>query len=240
MTEWWEEMFSSEAWQGVQLGWESVEETDDQVDRIVRALRLEPGMRMLDAPCGTGRVSARLAALGFEMVGLDITERFLDEARAKGDGVTYLQGDVREMPFENEFDAVLCFWGSFGYFDDAGNLAQAGAAARALRPGGRLLIDTPSAETIFPNFREKDWFEVEGTSVLMETSYNLGEGRVETAWNFLRGEARETIRTSMRIYTVREMTDLLREAGFSGFQPLTDELEEFAIGSHRLWMVATR
>jgi hypothetical protein len=109
-----------------------------------------------------------------------------------------------------------------------------------LRPGGRLLIDTPSAETIYPHFRDKDWFEVKGTSVLMETTYNLGEGRVETAWNFLRDEARETIRTSMRIYTVREMTDLLREAGFSGFQPLTDELEEFAIGSHRLWMVATR
>ncbi len=74
----------------------------------------------------------------------------------------------------------------------------------------------------------------------METAYNLGEGRAETAWTFLRGEVRETIRTSMRIYTVHELTELLRGAGFTGFQVLTDELEEFEIGSHRLWMVATR
>ena len=140
-------MFDLASWQRVQLGWESLEDAEQQVDLIERALRLEPGSRILDVPCGTGRVGRRLADKGYDIVGVDITERFLEEARAAGLRVERV--DMRELPFEEEFDAAICMWGSFGYFDDEGNLAQARAAARALKPGGRYLIDTPTLESIF-------------------------------------------------------------------------------------------
>jgi SAM-dependent methyltransferase len=235
---WWEEMFELPSWQWVQLGWESVEDAEHQVDEIERALRLEPGDRVLDVPCGTGRVGTRLAARGYDVVGVDITERFLETARSAGLAVR--QADMRELPFTEEFDAAICMWGSFGYFDDDGNLAQARAAVRALKRGGRYLIDTPSLETIYPHFRHKDWFEVEGTTVLMETSLRVDEGRVETEWTFLRGEERHTQRSSIRVYTLHELTDLLREAGFTTFEARDDELGGFEIGSSRLWLVATR
>ena len=57
---WWAEMFELPAWQAVQLGWESLEDADHQVDLIVRATGLHPGMRALDVPCGTGRIAKRL------------------------------------------------------------------------------------------------------------------------------------------------------------------------------------
>jgi hypothetical protein len=131
-------------------------------------------------------------------------------------------------------------WGSFGYFDDDGNLAQAAAAARALKPGGRYLIDTPSLETILPHFRDKTWFEVDSTTILLDTSFRVDEGRVETEWTFLRGGERHTQRTSVRVYSLHELTDLLRTAGFSTFEARDDELGGFEIGSSRLWLVATR
>jgi SAM-dependent methyltransferase len=240
MSEWWEEMFVSPGWQGVQLSWDSVEDADDQVDRIERALQLEPGMRVLDVPCGTGRISSRLAARGYDVVGVDLTERFLDEARARGDGVRYERGDMRELAFAEGFDAALCFWGSVGYFDDDGNLAQLRSAARALRPGGRYLIDTAALETILPRFRERYWFEVEDTVVLQDTSFTVGTGRTETTWTFLRGGERAEQRSSMRVYSVKDLTDLLLTAGFSSFEALDDELEPFDLASHRLWLVATR
>lgn len=240
MGAWWEEMFASPAWQQVQLGWESAEDADDQVDRVERALHLEPGMRVLDVPCGTGRISSRLAARGYDVVGVDITDRFLEVARARDDGVRYEKADMRELPFEAEFDAALCFGGSFGYFDEDGNLAQATAAARALRPGGRYLIDVPALESILARFGERNWFEVEGTIVLEERSFAVATGRIETTWTFLRGGDRTEHRSSMHLYSVKDLTDVLREAGFTSFETLDDTLEPFELDSQRLWLVAVR
>lgn len=240
MSEWWEEMFGSVEWQQVQLGWDAVEDADDQADRIVRALHLEPGMRVLDVPCGTGRIASRLAARGCDVVGVDITDRFLEVARARDDGVEYLKADMRELSFEQDFDAALCFWGSFGYFDEEGNLSQATAAARALRPGGRYLIDVPALESILARFGERNWFEVDGTIVLEERSFAITTGRIETTWTFLRGGQRAEHRSSMLLYTVRDLSDLLVRAGFSSFERLDERLEPFELDSDRLWLVAVR
>jgi SAM-dependent methyltransferase len=240
MTEWWQEMFDSPAWQAVQLGWESAEDAEDQVARIERALRLTPGMRVLDVPCGTGRIASRLAARGYDVVGVDLTERFLEEAVARGDGVRYERGDMRALEVGDGFDAALCFWGSFGYFDRGCDLAQARAAADALVDGGRYLIDVPTMETVLPRFRDRSWFEVEDTVALQETAFVPGTGRIETVWTFLRGAERVERRTSVHLYALRELTDLLHEAGFSGFEAFDDDLEPFEVGAHRLWLVATK
>ena len=120
MSGWWEEMFELPAWQAVQLGWEALEDADHHVDLIVRATGSRAGMRVLDVPCGTGRIAKRLAERGLDVVGVDLTDRFLDEARAAG--LVVERADMRELPFEDTFDVAICMWGSFGYFDDAGNL----------------------------------------------------------------------------------------------------------------------
>jgi SAM-dependent methyltransferase len=236
--DWWREMFELAPWQAVQLGWDSLEDTDHQVDQIVRATGLEPGMRVLDVPCGTGRIARRLAARGIDVVGADITKRFLEEARATG--LEVYEADMRELPFDEGFDVVVCMWGSFGYFDDAGNLAQARAACRSLRPGGRYLIDVPAAESLLPNFRERDWFTAGDIDVLERRSYVVGTGRIETEWTFVRGGERRVQNTSIRVYTVRELTDLLADAGFTSFSALDDELEPYDLGSRRLWLIATK
>ena len=238
MAEWWQEMFELSPWQAVQLGWESLEDSDQQVDRIVRALGLEPGMRVLDVPCGTGRIARRLAARGLDVVGVDITERFLDEARAAG--LTVKRADMRELSFDDEFDAVVCMWGSFGYFDRDGDLEQARSACRALREGGRYLIDTHCLETLLPIFGEEGWFDGDGVTVLQRRTYVPGTGRVETDWTMLREGERVVQRSSIRVYGLRELTDLLSEAGFTGFTALDDELEPLRLGSHRLWLTATK
>jgi len=235
---WWQEMFELEAWQSIQLGWEALEDSDRQVDRIVTATGLQPGMRVLDVPCGTGRIAKRLAARGLDVVGVDLTERFVDEARAAG--LTVERGDVRELSFDRAFDVAVCMWGSFGYFDDDGNLEQARAARRSLRPGGRYLIDVLGTESLLANFRDRDWFTAGDVDVLERRDYAVGTGRIETEWTFVRGGERRVQTTSIRVYTVPELTDLLAEAGFTAFSALDDELEPYGLGSRRLWMVATR
>lgn len=245
MAEWWEELFSSSGWQSVQLGWASVEDAVEQTDRVERALTLEPGSSVLDVPCGTGRIAIELASRRYRVTGVDIEDRFLDDGRRsaaeRGVDVELVHGDVRDLPIEGPFDAALCFWGSFGYFDDAGNVAQAQAVAGALRPGGRYLLDVPTVESLATRFSPRNWFVVEETTVTMKTTFAVGTSRAETEWTFLRdGRPREVRRSSTRVYTVHELTDLLREAGFAAFEVRDDALEEFALGSDRLWLVATK
>ena len=237
MAEWWQEMFDS-PWQAVQLGWEALEDAEQQVEEIIRATGLEPGMRVLDIACGTGRIGRRLVARGFGVVGVDITDRFLEEARAAG--VPVERADMRELRFDEEFDVALSMWGSFGYFDDDGNLEAARAACRSLRPGGRYLIDTVGAEGLFPRFQERGWFTAGDIDVLEERRYIVGTGRVETDWTFLRDGERTMQTSSIRVYTVPGLTDLLARAGFTSFTALDDELEPYGLGSRRLWIVAVK
>jgi SAM-dependent methyltransferase len=243
---WWDELFSSEAWQGVQRNWSGVEDAADQAERVIQALGLDDGARVLDAPAGDGRIAVELGAAGFDVVGVDMIEAFVEAGRRDAElrgiaNVTLEVGDVRELPYVSGFDAAICFWGSFGYFDEAGNLAQASAVARALKPGGRYLIDTPSLETLYPRFRERTWFRVGDTIVLQEATLALGTSRVDTEWTFVReGVAQESHRTTVRVYSVHELTSLLREAGFSSFELRDDELFDFEVGSQRLWLIASK
>lgn len=99
---------------------------DQEVAFLIELLRLEPGMRLLDVGCGPGRHSIGFARSGLRVTGVDVSQRFLDiaaaDARAAGVGASFFVVDARQMPFEDEFDAVVSICqGAFGLMgeDDA-------------------------------------------------------------------------------------------------------------------------
>jgi SAM-dependent methyltransferase len=115
--------------------------SDGEADLVARLLSLEPGMRVLDVPCGEGRIAGRLARRGCEVVGVDYTERWIELARERYPEASFHHGDMRSLSYEGEFDAVVNWFTSFGYFDPQTNDRVLAAFARALRPGGRLLLE---------------------------------------------------------------------------------------------------
>jgi len=115
-----------------------------EVDFVLRSLRLPEGARILDLPCGYGRHAAVLARRGFRVVGVDLSRAMLAEARRRfteGPRLRFRRGDMRRIACRGEFDAVVNLYTSFGYFTPAQNEAVLRRMARALRPGGRLLVD---------------------------------------------------------------------------------------------------
>ena len=81
------------------------ERSDRDVELLTRLLELDEGTKVLDAACGRGRHSNRLAARGCCVVGLDndplVLEHARDDASALGVAPHYAEGDLRQLPFED-------------------------------------------------------------------------------------------------------------------------------------------
>jgi SAM-dependent methyltransferase len=140
-----------------------VEQTGKQVDFIIAALGLAGGERILDLACGYGRHSLELARRGFQVIGVDITECYISDATesaiAEGLNATFVQSDIRDVSFQEEFDAVLNLAdGAIGYLEnDEENHKIFEVIAKALKPGGRSLIDICSREHAEMHFPKKHW-----------------------------------------------------------------------------------
>jgi SAM-dependent methyltransferase len=126
--------------------------TDQEVAFLAEHLRLEPGMRLLDVGCGPGRHAHAFARLGLEVVGVDISQRFVELARDGAPaGATFERLDARTLAFDAEFDAAISLCqGAFGLTGGPGAPLDGDGAvlegmARALRPGGRLAVSAFSA-----------------------------------------------------------------------------------------------
>jgi SAM-dependent methyltransferase len=124
--------------------------TEQEVDFLVDALGLEPGMRVLDVGCGPGRHSLALACRGFEVVGVDHSAEFVrlarDAAVADGLSAIFEELDVRELDRPGEFDATLCLCqGGFGLLGGRDEADVFGRIAATLRPGGALAVSAFSA-----------------------------------------------------------------------------------------------
>ena len=115
-----------------------------EVQRMAEWLQLPRGSTIFDLCCGMGRHSLALSDLGYKVTGMDLSRVLLAEARRLDpDGkVTWLEGDMRQVPADGPFDAVVNLFTSFGYFEEEGeNRRVLQEIARLLKPGGRFIID---------------------------------------------------------------------------------------------------
>lgn len=105
--------------------------------------------RVLETACGTGSYLAALRDR-YRMTGLDSSEAMLAVSRRKNPGVLHLLADMTDFQVTEPFDAALCLFSSIGYVRGEKALARAaGCFARALRPGGVLVIEPWISREVF-------------------------------------------------------------------------------------------
>lgn len=98
------------------------------------------GTRYLDAGCGAGMAAEMAAGLGAEVSGIDAAEALLEIARARVPQADFRQGDLEQLPFDDDSFDVVTGFNSFQY---AGNPGAALAEARRVtKPGGSVVLVT--------------------------------------------------------------------------------------------------
>ncbi len=192
--------------------------SDAEAELAARTAALEPGDEVLDLACGHGRIANRLAARGCRVTGLDAVPLFLDQARADADAlgvkVEYLQGDMRELPWTEHFDAVVNWFTAFGYFDDDGNRAVLAEVARALRPGGRFALELNHFPWLMRNFLPTTTVERDGDLLVDRNEFDPLTSRVTVRRTTVRDGRRRDTGFSVRMLTFPELRSWLLVAGF--------------------------
>jgi SAM-dependent methyltransferase len=178
--------------------------TAQEVAFLVEELGLGAGSRVLDVGCGPGRHAHALAERGIEVVGVDISQRFVDLAAASAPpGATFLRADARALGFDAEFDAAVSLCqGAFGLVGPGPDEDVLAGMARALRPGGRCAVSAFSS-----------YF-----SVRYQTDADFDAARATaTETTEVRDEAGTpaSVQLHTTCYTPRELVLLAERAGLS-------------------------
>ncbi|MFQ5614256.1 MAG: class I SAM-dependent methyltransferase, partial [Anaerolineae bacterium] len=105
---------------------------------LIELLGPEPGQRILDLGCGTGHLTARIAAAGAEVAGLDRDERMIARAREQYPGLAFRLADATDFKVETPFDAVFSN-AVLHWINEPARVAR--CVWRALRPGGRFVAE---------------------------------------------------------------------------------------------------
>ncbi len=214
---WFEEVFDEDYLRT--LPFMTAEQTLREVAFIKDALSAPADGQILDVGCGYGRHAIELGQRGLRVTGIDLSLPLLiraaDESQRRALSVNFVHADMREMTFENQFDGAYNVLTSFGYFDEETNLRVACAIFKALKPGGRFLVDTINRDYIAADLPTRVWWEGDGCVVLEEVDFNFHTSRLAVRRSVVFQDGRQLEQDiSIRAYSLHELGKLLRQAGF--------------------------
>ena len=215
---------------------------------LIKVLNCASGARVLDVPCGNGRLSFELAKHGLRVTGVDISQEFIEEARAlkrsldrfaHADGTNFTLGDMRNLEGESIYDGAYCFGNSFAFMEHADTEKFLCGVAQALKPGARFIMETAmAAESVLPDFEEQSSHEIGDISVTIKERYRAEESCIDSEYIFERDGKSETRRSKEWIYTAAEIRRMLERAGLAVLETYGSlKFEPYKLGTRELFVV---
>ena len=148
-SEWFEQWFNSPYYDLLYQNRDE-QEASDFMEKLLVVLHPAPSSSILDIPCGKGRHSHFLAAKGFEVIGIDLSEKNIREAKKfETEKLSFAVHDMRRLFYVNYFDFVFNLFTSFGYFKtEHENMETIQTFSSALKNGGKLVLDFFNADKV--------------------------------------------------------------------------------------------
>ena len=121
--------------------------SDKFIDAFVRLSGLDAGAKVLDLGCGSGIFTQLLAKRGFDVTGLDISPALIGIARLNNPDITFLEGDVEALPFEDASTDGVLLSGIVHHLPDPRLCAA--EVFRVLKSAGRFVAFDPNRANPF-------------------------------------------------------------------------------------------
>ncbi len=184
------------------------------IDALVDYLRFRKHSHILDLACGAGRHSNYLATKGFKVTGLDLSAESIERAKANAhQNASFGVADMRELGYKAEFDHVLNLFTSFGYFDDfADNLKVLQGVFKALKPGGRFVLDYLNPARVQAGLVPEERIEREG--VTFEITRRIESERVKKRIAITDGDQQQVHEESVQLIESPQLQKMLKDSGF--------------------------
>lgn len=179
---------------------------------LLQELRIGEGDTLLDVGCGRGRYSLAFTKNGIRVTGLDASDVLLSEARRLAHetalSVEWTVGDMRRIPFQNDFDGATLV-DAFGFFeDDSENQEVIGQISKALKPDARLVLVVVNGQRIINSFRTVDREKRRSLNIEINRELLAPRRAMREVLRFRDGESVMTYERYQRLYSVEELSEL--------------------------------
>jgi len=184
------------------------------LDNLLEHLAVHPDSKILDLACGRGRHSIYMNRKGYDVSGLDMSKSSILEASQNiNSKLRFLVGDMRFIPFDAQFDYVLNLFTSFGYFEDnADHLRTLQSIKKALKPGGRFVLDFFNAHKLAKNLVEQETKEVQG--IQFQITRNLVDHKIRKQIEFEYDGSDYYFEECVEAFTLDDFKSLFKDIGF--------------------------
>lgn len=229
--------------------WDETAQRDAQF--IHDQLGLREGASVLDVGCGDGHHAIALAKLGHHVTGVDNSLAMLlaaaqhkEAAGIDDQRVTFMHGDMRRLPRDREFEAVICVGTTFGYFEEEQNRQCLQEMFDRLAVGGRLLLHVFNRDFVAPHLPSRSWWQGRRCMVIDEAEMNFFANRLRVHRTIIFDDGRQYEHFMfMRAYTVQDLGKAMSALGLrvvevSGSRDTRARF--YGSASPDIWIVAER
>jgi SAM-dependent methyltransferase len=200
------------------------------IERIWEHFGLKPKL-VCDLACGTGSITTRLAAKGYDMIGIDLSDAMLNKAREKSpESILYLNQDMREFELFGTVDSIVCLCDSINYITESEDLLTVFKLVNNyLDPKGLFIFDINTIHKFRDVLADNCYCETTDTSAYTWENYYDEDEKINEFYTnfFIENEDGLYERFEEyhyeKGYSIDEIAQLLEKAGLK-FLGVFDEL----------------
>jgi SAM-dependent methyltransferase len=213
MSEWYKDWFNTRFYHILYKN-HNFDEAENFIRHIVSQLNLISDASVLDLACGRGRHSIYLNKLGYKVLGVDLSDENIRNAKLfEREGLNFHVHDMRLPIDARKFDVVLNLFTSFGYFEDPEDDQRViDSVSQSLNPNGYLIIDFMNVNCVISRL-VKD-FQVEEEGIVFNISKKVEENFIVKNIKFCIKEKDYRYAERVRKLRLQDFEKMLSKSGF--------------------------